>query len=79
MRGEVTLTPAGTPGANPVATLTFPEGTWPAAPHPMVVRNGGNGGLTSFTFACTSTTLTITLIGTPTPSEVFIFRWMLMG
>jgi len=71
-----------TPGANPVITVTFKDGTWTAAPQYMVSRNDvvAPTPATFFpTWVEAATTLTITMQGTCTAGNVYKFKAIAMG
>ncbi len=77
-RGQFTLTIGATPSANPTVTFTFVDGALAVIPQALVLRNGGSGVL-AHTWTTTTTTLVITLVGTPTELETYIFEWRLTG
>jgi hypothetical protein len=67
----------GTAGvsSNPSVSLSFPSGTYDAAPFAQVTQNGGTGTL-PFTWAESTQQLTITLTGLPTVATTYIFRYL---
>jgi hypothetical protein len=73
-RGTFTLTIGTAPSANPSVTLTFPVGFWKKAAMVLVVRNGGTG-VKSHTWTVSDTKLMVTLAGTPTAGETYIFSF----
>lgn len=83
MAGEITITSAGTgQGASPTCTLTFADGAFRdeasgagLAPLAFVQRNGGSQLTVDFTWATTSTTLVLTLGGTPVAAQTFTLGW----
>lgn len=79
LHGRVTVTAAGTPGANPTVTLTFPGGTFGSvAPRAIVARNGGTGAgsvVPSWSGQPTATALAWTAIGTPVAAATYAFEW----
>lgn len=80
-RGQVTVTIGTGPGLNPTIIFTFVDttpGNLPSAPQALVLRNGGTGAL-PHTWTTSATALTITLVGTPTVGETYIFEWRLTG
>lgn len=80
MRGQFQVTSAGAgQAANPTITLTFKDGTFPAAPFAMVLRNGGSQPTVQTTWSTTATTLVITFVGTPVAAEVYGYNFMVMG
>jgi hypothetical protein len=84
MAGEITITSAGTgQGASPTCTLTFADGAFRGidgtalAPLALVQRNGGSQTTVDFTWTTTSTTLVLTLAGTPVAAQTFTLAWRL--
>jgi len=76
------VTAGTTPGANPVITVTFKNGTWTAAPQYLCTRNDlvTPTPATFFpTWTATATALTIRMQGTPTGGNVYKFICMAMG
>ena len=79
---RVTTSTLDTPGANPVITLTFKDGTWTSTPFPMAcINDEGTGPLAAVAAKATATTLVLTYIGTPTAvlSLTYIFNYLVMG
>jgi hypothetical protein len=74
---------AGTaPGANPVITVTFKDGTWTNAPQYSCTRNDTATPTPSTffpTWTTTATALTINMQGTPTGGKIYKFVCMAMG
>lgn len=80
MRGLFSVSSSGTgQAANPTITLTFKDGTFPAAPFAMVSRNGGSQPTVQTTWQTTATTLVITFVGTPVAGDTFGYSYMVMG
>ena len=84
MMGQITITSAGTgQGASPTCTLTFADGAFRAddgtalSPLAVVQRNGGSQVTVDFTWSSTSTTLVLTLAGTPVAAQTFTVAWQL--
>ncbi len=71
-RGHFTLTIGTAPSANPYVTLTFPVNFWKVPPMVLVVRNGGTG-VKSHTWTVSDKVLQVSLSGTPTAGETYIF------
>ncbi len=68
------VTAGTTPGANPVITVTFKDGTWTSAPFFLCSRNDTVTPTPATfypTWTTTATTLTITMQGTPTAANVY--------
>lgn len=86
MAGEITITSAGAgQGASPTCTLTFADGAFRdvdgAALTPLVFaqRNGGSQPTVDFTWSATSTTMVLTLSGTPVAAQTFNVAWRIAG
>ena len=82
--GTVTVTTSAldTPGANPVITLTFKDGAWPAVPNAAAsMSDNGTGPLAPAACRPTTTTLILTYVGTPTAllSKTYIFNYLVFG
>jgi hypothetical protein len=68
-----TIMPAGTPGASPVVTVTFPT-SFLTAPVCTITQTGGTfGTLTNPTFSNSATSTAITFSGTPSTSQTYTF------
>lgn len=78
-RFEVTVTAAGTPGANPTVTLTFKDGAWTAAPFATCQFNGGTGTTLPITWTSTATTLVMTYPGTPVAASTYKIACQVQG
>lgn len=76
LRGKVSVSASGTPGANPTVAVTFKDGAFPVAPIPMICR-AGTGALDWCITANTTTGFTATLLGTPTSGVTYRFFWVL--
>jgi methionine-rich copper-binding protein CopC len=77
--GRVTITSSGTgQGASPTITLTFKE-PFAAAPFALAVRSGGSQLTVPVTAVATTTTLVITLNGTPVAAETYIITWAVIA
>ncbi len=75
-RGEIEVTPAGAPGANPTITLTFAQGPYPCVPRAIVARNDVAAPSPAFaTWATTLTTLVITFNATPIAGNAYRFAY----
>lgn len=81
MSGEITVTAsASTPGANPTVVLTFADGAFDIAPKVLCHRTGGTGQRgVQFEAVATTTTLTLTFIGTPVAAETHKVTWLVVG
>lgn len=78
MAAGFVITAGSSPGADPVATLTF-KNTWTTSPSVIVARSGGTD--TAFTLEWTplAATLSIKIIGTPTDTQTTIFFFTAIG
>ena len=85
--GQVTMTAAGVPAADPLFTLTFKDGTFTVGAIVLVVFSWTNDpAITTASAAAmwtnTATTLTVTLKTAgvaPTAGSLFIFSWHVIG
>lgn len=71
---QFTITPAGTPGANPVFTITFPGTGFQRIPTCTLVQTAGtfaSAELTTPSHSVTKTTDTITFAGTPVAAHTY--------
>ena len=76
----ITITTGTSPAANPTATLTFHDGAWTNIPVYLCKKEGGTGSLASFIEQpATTTTLPITLVGTPSSGNTFIISCVGIG
>lgn len=72
---QATVTANGTGmTANPTLTLTFKDGAFASSPYTITKQVGGTGGPLPLFEASTTTTLTITAIGTPAAGQTFDIR-----
>ena len=80
---QFTVNATGTgQAASPTITITYKNGTWTNAPIVDVSRNDNATPTTSTFFpvwTTTATVLTITMNGTPTASQIYIFTVMVFG
>lgn len=76
LRGKVSVSASGTPGANPTVTITYKDGAFPAAPIPMLTRFG-TAGLDWVVTANSTTGFTATALGTPASGTTYRFLWTL--
>lgn len=74
-RGKFTLT-IGSSGVtvNPTFTINIPKGTFSGAPIAQVTQSGGTGTL-PISYVESTGAVTVTLIGTPTASDTYIFNF----
>lgn len=79
-RGRITVTSSGTgQAANPTIVLTFHDGAYTSAPFAVVCRSGGSQRSVPVEVTTTSTTMTISFIGTPVAAETYVISYMVMG
>ena len=77
---QFTVTAAGVPGASPVVTLTFKDGTWTNAPIAVVCRADETAPTTGFArVTTTATTAVIIFAGLPVAGNAYIFNLIVMG
>jgi hypothetical protein len=76
LRGKVSVSALGTPGANPTVTVTYKDGAFAVAPIPLLTR----AGVGAFDWCVTGNTTTgfiATIIGTPSSGVTYRFFWKL--
>lgn len=77
---QITVTAGGSGIASiPTITLTFADGAWPNAPIAQSKPTGGTGGLVSTQDATTTTTWTMTFLGTPGSGSTYSFEGLCIG
>lgn len=79
--GEMTVTAAGTPAADPTVTLTFKDGTFTGTPIAIVAQKGSSvgGDYAQVTWGEAATTIAWTWRGTPTAGRTYSFTWKIFG
>jgi hypothetical protein len=79
-RGQATITCGGSGhGASPTCTITFLK-AFEVAPQMFVQRNGTDQGTVEITVTSTSTTgAVLTFAGTASGTEVYKFRYLVVG
>ncbi|MGO8792683.1 MAG: hypothetical protein ACLQVL_35575 [Terriglobia bacterium] len=74
--GAFTITEAGSPGASPVITLTFPTAYWVAPAYCTINQTGGNFTLSNpVTSNLTATSVVFTFSGTPAATDSYTFAY----
>ena len=76
---QITITAAGVPAANAVATLTYKDGTWTNAPLCLTNQNGGTGAILPVTCVPTATTNVMTYNGIPVAGLTYILTGVTIG
>jgi hypothetical protein len=78
---SLTLTAAGTPGANPTIPYTYKDGTWGSSPIFICKQVGGTGAIADITGenTATATTMTLTWNGTPIAGLTYVVNCLAMG
>lgn len=78
-RLRVTASGAGL-AASPTITLTFKDGAFTTAPFVVVSRTSGGSQMTvPFSVSSTTTTMVLTLEGTPSGGQTFGVHWAVFG
>lgn len=81
LSGRLRVTAAGAGlAASPTITLTFKDGAFNSAPFAVVTRTSGGSQMTvPFSVTTTTTTMVLTLEGTPTGGQTFGVHWAVFG
>jgi hypothetical protein len=75
-RGTISITVGSTGlGANPTITLNFPVEEFEQVPFAVVAKAGGTGTL-GYSYTVNTKQLVITLNGTPSAGETYVFSYM---
>lgn len=76
LRGKVSVSASGTPGANPTVAVTYKDGAFAVAPLVSLTRYG-TAGLDWVLTANSTTGFTATALGTPASGSTYRFLWAL--